>query len=131
MVTDLAFKASNALRMSRHHLLLVVAAAALACACSVWAQKGEDVNTRSVQGTVTNAGEQPVNGAVVQLANKKTQQIRSFITQDNGTYYFHGLSTDVDYELRADYQGAASTVKKLSSFDSRKKAIINLKLAKK
>lgn len=91
---------------------------------------GEDTNTRSVQGTVTNAGGNVVNGAVVQLKNTKSLQIRSFITKEQGTYYFHGLSPDVDYQLKAEYQGAASPNKTLSSFDSRKQAVINLKLAK-
>ena len=90
-------------------------------------KKGEP-QQRSVSGVVTAADEQPVVGAVVQLKNTKTLQIRSFIAKEGGTYYFHGLSTDVDYELRADYQGAASGTKTLSSFDSRRDAIINLKL---
>ena len=93
--------------------------------------KGEDLNTRSVQGTVASADDSPVNGAVVQLKNLKTLQIRSFITQEDGNYYFHGLSPEVDYELKADYQGASSPTKTLSSFDSRKDATINLKLNKK
>jgi hypothetical protein len=41
------------------------------------------------------------------------------------------LSPDVDYELKADFQGASSGPKTLSSFDSKKKAVINLKLNKK
>jgi len=93
--------------------------------------KGEDLNTRSVQGSVTSADDSAVNGGVVQLKNLKTLQIRSFITKEDGNYYFHGLSPDVDYELKADYQGASSPTKMLSSFDSRKEAIINLKLNKK
>jgi hypothetical protein len=84
-----------------------------------------------VQGSVTDAEENAVNGAVVQLKNNKTLQIRSFITQKDGAYYFHGLSPDVDYELKAEYQGAASGSKTLSTFDSRKEAVINLKLNKK
>jgi hypothetical protein len=91
-------------------------------------KKGEDANVRSVQGVVSDGRENAVDGAVVQLKNTKTLQIRSFITKDHGTYYFHGLSTDVDYELRADYQGAASPTKTLSAFDNRKQAVINLKL---
>jgi Carboxypeptidase regulatory-like domain len=81
-----------------------------------------------VQGAVTSADDQAVVGAVVQLKNTKTLQIRSFITKENGTYYFHGLSPDVDYELKADSQGVSSGTKTLSSFDSRKQATINLKL---
>ena len=104
----------------------------LLCYRPVFAQgnKTADPN-RSVQGVVTSATDQPVVGAVVQLKNTKTLTIRSFITKEHGSYYFHGLSPDIDYELRADYQGASSDTKTLSSFDSRKQATINLKLNKK
>ena len=111
--------------------------AALACvllfsAGAAWAdKKDENANVRTVQGVVRDADGAPVNGAVVQLKNTKTLQVRSFITRDNGAYYFHGLSTDVDYELRADYDGDSSTERTLSSFDSRKTAVMNLKLERK
>ena len=96
------------------------------------AQKKDDQSTtRSVQGVVTSAEDTPADGAVVQLKNTKTLQIRSFIAKDGGTYYFQGLSPDVDYELKAELQGTSSPNKTLSSFDSRKKAVINLKLNKK
>lgn len=85
-------------------------------------------NQRAVQGTVSDAKDEAVNGAVVYLKNSKTLQIRSFVTKDQGAYYFHSLSPDVDYELHAEYNGASSPNKTLSSFDSRKQAIINLKL---
>ena len=94
-------------------------------------KRDESATSRTVQGTVTAADETAVNGAVVQLKNMKTLQIRSFITKDDGTYYFNGLSTDIDYELKADYQGASSRTKTLSSFDDRKQAIVNLQLNKK
>jgi len=84
--------------------------------------------TRSVEGTVSAADDSAVNGAVVQLKNLKSLQIRSFITQHDGRYYFKELSPDIDYELRADYSGASSSTKTLSSFDSRRDAVINLKL---
>ncbi|PWU09430.1 MAG: carboxypeptidase regulatory-like domain-containing protein [Terriglobia bacterium] len=113
----------------------LLALALLFTATLAFAQKknkgDENSNTRSVQGSVTSAEDAAVSGAVVQLKNVKTLQIRSFITKEDGNYYFHGLSPDVDYELKADYQGASSPNKMLSSFDSRKEAIINLKLNKK
>lgn len=94
-------------------------------------KKGDESgNLRVVQGTVTDANSNAVDGAVVQLKNTKTLQVRSFITKDHGAYYFHGLSPDVDYELKAEFQGASSAVKTLSSFDSRKQAVINLNLKK-
>jgi hypothetical protein len=88
----------------------------------------EDPTIRSVQGAVEDAGGKLIEGAVVQLKNTKSLQVRSFITQREGAYYFHGLSADVDYELRAEYRDSASAAKTLSVYDSRKKAIINLKL---
>ena len=91
----------------------------------------EDPNSRRVKGVVMDASDSPVNGAVVQLKDTKTLQVRSFITQDNGSYHFAGLSTNVDYELKADHQGASSGTKTLSTFDSRREAIINLKVDKK
>jgi len=91
-------------------------------------KKGEDANVRSVQGVVEDPQQTPVEGAVVQLKNTKSLQVRSFITQREGTYYFHGLSPDVEYELRATFREASSPLRRLTVFDSRKKAIVNLKL---
>lgn len=88
----------------------------------------EDRKTRSVQGSVTAPDDSLVSGAVVYLKNTKTLQIRSFFTQKDGSYYFHDLSPDIDYELKAEYSGASSGAHTLSSFDSRKLATINLKL---
>ena len=95
------------------------------------AQKKNDSGTRSLTGIVTSADDAPVSGAVVKLENTKTQQIRSYITKEDGAYHFFELNTDTDYKVQADSQGASSGSKTLSSFDSRKQAIINLKLAKK
>ena len=90
--------------------------------------KAEDDKLRMVQGAVTDAQDNPVVGAVVQLKNAKTLQVRSFITQEKGSYQFHGLDPNVDYTLKADYQGASSPTRTLSSFDSRKKPAIDLKI---
>ena len=115
-----------------YRFLAAVACALLLSPGAVWAaKKDENANIRSVQGVVSNAQGEAVNGAVVQLKNTKSLQIRSFITRDNGTYYFHGLSTDVDYELRADFDGASSNSRTLSAFDTRKQPVVNLKLAPK
>ncbi len=111
-------------------LIAVLAVVLLTSSVGLAQKKGDDPN-RSVQGVVTSPEDSPVVGAVVQLKNTKTLQIRSFITQEKGGYYFHGLSPDIDYELKADYQGASSGSKTLSAFDSRKQAVINLKLDKK
>jgi hypothetical protein len=111
-------------------LSLIAMTVLLAAAPAVWAQGKKQAGepNRSVQGVVTDSAETPLEGAVVKLKNTKTLQIRSFMTQPNGSYYFHGLSPDVDYELQAEFQGASSGTKTLTSFDSRKEATVNLKV---
>ena len=106
-------------------LLLVCFASAV---FSFQKNKAEDDKLRMVQGTVTDAQDAPIAGAVVQLKNTKTLQVRSFITQEQGTFQFHGLDPNVDYALKAEYQGASSPVRTLSAFNSQKAPVINLKI---
>ncbi len=116
----------------RNGLKLVALAIALSLAGgTVFAQKkkGEDQN-RTVQGTVTTEDGALAVGAEVQLKNTKTLQIRSYVTQKEGTYFFHGLSPDVDFELKAQYQGVWSQSKTVSSFDSQKAVTLDLKIKK-
>jgi hypothetical protein len=94
-------------------------------------RKNEDNTTRTVEGIVTNAADRPVAKAVVLLKNAKTLQIRSFITQEDGSYHFAGLSTDVEYQLKADQGGVSTSWKALSIFNSKKTPVINLKLKRK
>jgi len=108
--------------------LALLAAALLLVAIAGFAK---DPQTRTVQGAVSAPDESLVNGAVVYLKNTKSLQIRSFFTQKDGSYYFHDLSPDIDYELKAEYNGASSGAHTLSSFDTRKLATINLKLSSK
>ena len=97
-------------------------------AMGLFAQGKDDSAPKSVQGTVTDATDKTVDGAVVQLKDTKTLQIRSFVTKGDGLYHFHGLNPNVDYELKADHQGASSHTKTLSSFNTKKPAVVNLKL---
>jgi len=88
----------------------------------------EDPNVRSVHGTVYDSSDKVVKGAVVQLENTKTLDVRSYITDGDGDYHFAGLSTNVDYEIHAEYKGKSSPVKRLSEFNDRKDPVVNLKL---
>ncbi len=92
--------------------------------------KEDSIATRSVNGMVNDASGQPVAKAVVQLKDTKSLQIRSFITNPDGSYHFAGLSPNVEYQLKAEYQGAFSGKKTLSVFNSKKSVTINLKLKK-
>ncbi|MBS1875051.1 MAG: carboxypeptidase regulatory-like domain-containing protein [Acidobacteria bacterium] len=119
--------------MITKRILAIAALLALAAGGAALAEKKdkEDPNTRSVQGVVVDSGDNVVQGAVVQLKDTKTLQVRSFITQEKGEFHFAGLSTNIDYQLKAESGGASSAVKTLSVFDSRKVARMTLKLDKK
>ena len=100
--------------------LLVVSAGTLVAA--------ETNSARTLQGQVMKDSEAPLPGAVVYLKNTKTMSVRSFISDNSGNYRFTSLSPNVDYEVYAEYKGAKSDTKTLSSFDSRATATINLKV---
>lgn len=87
--------------------------------------------TRSIQGTVVDAKGSPVPGAIVLLKDTKTLQVRSYVAQKDGRYHFYGLSSDINYELRAEANGMTSPDKTVSVFDSHKIVKLNLKLKKK
>lgn len=94
-------------------------------------KKGEDPTIRMVTGTVRTKDDALVEGAVVQLKNMKTMEVRSFITKADGLYTFPNLSRSIDYELKAESKGMVSTTRTLSTFDDRSRAIMHLKLENK
>jgi hypothetical protein len=109
----------------------------MVCALAVMApaqkKDKQDSNTRGLQGTVTDPDDKPVSGAVVQLKDMRTLQVRSFISQEDGSYHFSGLKMDNDYQVKADQpdHNRTSGWKTLSVFNSQKEPVMNLKLEKK
>lgn len=83
---------------------------------------------KTVVGFVFNKAEQPLPDAIVYLKNTKTLSVKTFIVGKDAAYRFTALSPNVDYELWAEYQGARSDAKTVSSFDSRSQSHINLKV---
>jgi Carboxypeptidase regulatory-like domain len=81
---------------------------------------------RNVTGQVLTKSDTPLAEAIVYLKNTKTLTIKSFITEKDGGYRFHGLSPNIDYEIYADYQGQKSATKTISSFDSRNNITLNI-----
>jgi hypothetical protein len=83
---------------------------------------------RVVQGLVQNSSEQPQANAVVYLQDQKSQEVRTFITEADGHYRFGQLSSDVDYQLWAEFKGHKSKTRSISSFDSKKQLNFDLKI---
>ena len=86
---------------------------------------------RSVHGVVTDKADTPILGAVVFLKNTRTNAVRSYIADDTGNYRFSGLDPNTDFELHAEKDGAKSPTRTISSFESRKEIVVNLKLGPK
>jgi hypothetical protein len=103
--------------------LLILMLASLA-----FGQKNKAPAERTLSGIITAVDGTPAAGAVVQLKNLKTLQIRSYIAREKGDYHFNGLGTDVDYEVKAEFNGHSSNTRTLSTFDSHPDAVINLQL---
>jgi carboxypeptidase family protein len=116
--------------MSLNKLLGALAVAMLLCSAFAKDQSS-DTGTRTVEGVVTGTDAHPVTGAVVQLNDTRTLQIRSFITAEDGKYHFSGLSTNDNYELHAQFNGVSSGQRRLDVFNPRKLAKIDLKLKRK
>ena len=116
-------------KMRLKNLLVALALTVAACAALAFDENGDN-GARTVQGIVTGADSHPVDGAVVQLNDTRTLQIRSFVTKEDGAYHFAGLSANDEYEIHAEHNGASSGTKRLDHYGRHKEAKINLRLNK-
>jgi hypothetical protein len=125
----------NARLKIRTALRALLVMSVLAAVTSLSAQrnqdKKEDANLRSIEGVVSDADRNPLPRAIVQLKDMRTLQIRSFVTQPEGSYHFAGLRMDTDYELKATLGEQSSATKRVTSFETRKTVTVNLQLEKK
>lgn len=88
----------------------------------------EKERVKNVTGTVVDKSDAPLSGAVVYLKNTKTLAVKSFISNDAGEFRFNALSPNNDYELYAEFNGARSGNKTISSFDGRMNVTLVLKV---
>jgi hypothetical protein len=82
--------------------------------------------TRTVKGKVHDANGTALKGAVVQIKNTRSLGIRSYISQDDGSYQFVSLSLDWDYEVRASFRGRWSSTQRVSRFNSKEVVEVDL-----
>ena len=106
--------------------LLTAAAFVLPVAALQAQQAG--TTQRVLQGKVVDKGDAAIRGAVVYLKDSRSLSVRSYITDDNGTYRFGQLAQNTDYEIWAESNGRKSGTKSISSFDSKKEFTFNLKI---
>jgi len=118
------------MRPTRRGLLLAVAVAVPSARAQFPGfgkkNKKEDP-TRTVKGQVTNEAQEGVR-AIVQLKNLRTDETKSFHTNDRGEFHFNGLDLTIDYELKALSEGLRSKTRTVSTFDSRTELVYNFEL---
>src|SRR5579863_9425191 len=83
---------------------------------------------RLLLGKVLDSGDNPLKDAVVYVTNTRTRAVKSYIVGPDGTYRFPALSTAVDYEVYAQYNGHKSDTKSVSQFDDRSQVYIDLRI---
>ena len=111
-------------------LALAVLGGILLLAAVTGLAKEKPTQTRTVSGTVFDEAENPVNGATVELKDLQTGKVADIYSQEDGSYRFTDLRFDHDYTVKAMYQNASSTVRQISSLDSRTRPVMNLTVTK-
>jgi Carboxypeptidase regulatory-like domain len=91
----------------------------------------KDLQLRTVKGTVSDKDEKPLQNAVVFLKNLRTNTVISHFSDAEGSYRFTGLDPNVDYEVFAELGELKSASRTVSTLDSRKEIILNLKVDRK
>jgi Carboxypeptidase regulatory-like domain len=114
----------------------VIEAVALACALLVVLgstanaapDKKEKTVGRLLSGKVLDHQDNPLPDAIVYLTNSRTRAVKTYIVGRDGTYRFPALSTAVDYEVYAQFNGHKSDTKSVSQFDDRSQIYIDLRI---
>src|SRR5579864_7417962 len=104
-------------------LLLVLGAVS-----SATPDKKEKTVGRLLYGKVLDPQDNPLADAVVYVTNTRTRAVKTYIVGPEGTYRFPALSTAVDYEVYAQYNGHKSDTKSVSQFDDRSQVYVDLKV---
>jgi hypothetical protein len=114
--------------MKRGLLITTVVLIMAAFAAASPAPKEKQSSGRLLTGSVFNAQGGPLNQAIVYLSNTRTRAVKTYIVGPDGTYRFPSLSSNIDYEVHAEFNGKKSDTKTVSQFDDRPQVNINLRI---
>ena len=90
-----------------------------------WSQRMPQPSVRNLSGSITDAGHEPIRGAVVELRNTTTNLVVTYITDASGHYSFKRLNGNTDYEVWVLFRGNRSATRSISKFDSHMKKVID------
>jgi len=83
---------------------------------------------RLLFGKVLDPQDNPVPDAVVYVTNTRTRAVKTYIVGKDGSYRFPALSSAIDYEVYAQFNGKKSDTKSVSQFDDRSQVYVVLKV---
>lgn len=109
-------------------VLLCAVSLGLCAVASASPDKKEKVVGRLLYGKVLDSQDNPLKDAVVYVTNTRTRAVKTYIVGADGAYRFPALSTAVDYEVYAQYNGHKSDTKSVSQFDERSQVYLDLKV---
>jgi hypothetical protein len=115
-------------RICRNAVLFSCFASPTAWVASSTALIAQQPAPRVVQGKVVDKSDAGLKGATVFLKDGHTLAVRSYVASDDGSYRFGQLAGTADYQLWAEVNGKKSSVKNISSFDTRNEFNITLKI---
>src|SRR5271165_7142914 len=116
---------------ARHRMAVAVMVLSLLAVAGRAQNAKHEAQLRTVRGVVLDKSETPIATGVVFLKNTRTNDVKSYIADETGNYRFSGLDPNTDYEIHAEKDGAKSSTRQVSSFDSRKDIVLNLKIDRK
>ena len=79
-------------------------------------------------GKVLDGDDNPLPDAVVYVTNTRTRAVKTYIVGKDGSFRFPALTSAVDYEVYAQFNGHKSDTKSVSQFDDRSQVYIDLKI---
>jgi hypothetical protein len=116
--------------MKSHVIVRFVLLFAIAASVAFAQGSKHEAPLRTVRGVVLDRADSPLPQSIVFLKNMRTNDVRSSYSDETGNYRFSGLDLNVDYEIHAEKDGAKSNVRTITSFDTRKEIVLNLKIDK-
>lgn len=100
--------------------------AAAFCLLLAGAAAAQNQKFKTLDGKVLGNGDVPLRSAIVYLQDSRSNNIRTFIATQDGSYRFGQIAPDLDYTVWAKYKDEKSATKTISAYDSRKQLTIVL-----
>ena len=84
--------------------------------------------TKTVSGLVLDPDENGIVDATVSITDMQSGKRFTTVSQEGGRFQFANLAPQHDYEVQAVYKDMPSAVRKVTSFDTRLRIVLNLRI---